>query len=46
MNYQPVLSKVHFDVGLKQVAVARSIKGENLTSRSIFKKTHYFLIEV
>ena len=49
MNYQPVLSKVYFDVGLKQVAAAGGFKGEALTSLqhcSNFKNTHYFLIEV
>ena len=46
MNYLPVLSEVHFDVGLKEVAVACCFKGETLTSRSNFKSTHYFLIEV
>ncbi len=49
MNYQTVLSKVYFDVGLKQVAAACGFKGETLTSLqrcSHFKNTHYFLVEV
>ena len=46
MNYQPVFSKVYFDVGLKQVAAAGGFKGETQTSLqhcSNFKNTHYFL---
>ena len=48
MNYQPVLSKVYFDVALKQVASMCGFKGETLTSLqkcSHFKKTHYFIME-
>lgn len=48
MNYQPVLSKVYFDIGLKQIASASGFKGETLTSLqkcSHFKNTHYFLLE-
>ena len=47
MNYQPILSKVYFDAGLKQIALASGFRGETLTALqkcSHFKHTHYFLI--
>ena len=48
MNYQPILSKVYFDAGLKQIASAGGFKGETLTSLkkcSHFKHTHHFFLE-
>ena len=49
MNFQPILSKVYFEIGLKQIALACGYKGETLTSLqkcSHFKNTHYFIFEV
>ena len=48
MNYQPILSKVYFDVDLKQVACAGGFRGETLTALrkcSHFKHTHHFLMK-
>ena len=48
LNYQPILLKVYFEAGLKQIASAAGFKGETLTSLrkcSHFKHTHYFLLE-
>ena len=47
-NLQPVLSKVYFDIGLKQLAKASGFRGETLTSLqkcSHFKKTHNFIFQ-
>ena len=47
-NLQPVLSKVYFDIGLKQLAIASGFRGETLTSLqkcSHFKKTHNFIFQ-
>ena len=47
MNYQPVLSKIYFDAGLKQLASASGFKGETLTAlrkRSHFKHAHRFFM--
>ena len=48
MNYQPILSKVYFDAGLKQIASAGGFKGETLTALkkcSYFKHAHHFFME-
>ena len=48
MNYQPILSKVYFDAGLKQIASAGGFKGETLTALkkcSHFKHAHHFFME-
>ncbi len=48
MNYQPVLSKVYFDAGLKQIASAGGFRGETLTALkkcSHFKHAHHFVME-
>ena len=47
-NLQPVLIKIYFDVGLKQLANVSGHKGETLkalSSCSNFKRTHRFLLE-
>ena len=47
-NFQPVLSKIYFDIGLKQLAGASGFRGETLGSLqrcSHFKKTHSFIIQ-
>ena len=47
-NFQPVLSKVYFDIGLKQMAMGSGFRGETLTSLqkcSHFKKTHNFILQ-
>ena len=47
-NFQPVLSKIYFDAGLKQIAAASGHRGETLTSIqkcSHFKKTHCFILQ-
>ena len=47
MNYQPVLSKIYFDAGLKQLASASGFKGETLTALrkcSHFKHAHRFFM--
>lgn len=49
MNYQPILSKIYFDAGLKQLANAGGFKGETLTALqrcSHFKHAHRFFLEV
>ena len=43
-NFQPVLSKVYFDTGLKQLVMTSRFRGETLTSLqkcSHFKKTQF-----
>ena len=48
-NFQPVLMKVYFHVGLKDLAEQAGYKGSNLTALqtcSNFKHTHVFLLEV
>ena len=48
-NFQPVLMKVYFHCGLKDLAVQAGYKGSNLTaleSCGSFKQTHIFLLEV
>ncbi len=46
MNYQPVLSNVYFDTGLKQIASASGSRGETMTSLqrcSHFKKIRFLI---
>ena len=48
MNYQPILSKVYFEPGLKQIAGASGFRAETLTALqkcSHFKHTHHFYME-
>ena len=48
MNYQPVLFKVFYDAGLKQIASASGYRGETLTSLqncSNFSSTNYYILE-
>ena len=48
-NYQKVLMKVYFEVGLKDLARAAGFRAETLTSlgnSSNFKRTHEFLMQV
>ena len=48
-NYQKVLMKVYFEVGLKDLARAAGFRAETLTSlgnASNFKRTHAFLMQV
>ena len=47
-NFQPVLTKIYIDIGLKQLVAVSGFRGETLTSLqkcSHFKKTHYFLLQ-
>ena len=47
-NYQPILSKVYFYAGLKQIASAGGFKEETLTALikcSYFKHTYPFFLE-
>ena len=47
-NFQPVLSKVYYDIGLKQLAMASGFRGETLTALqkcSHFKRTHNFILQ-
>ena len=47
-NFQPVLSKVYYEVGLKQLAMASCFRGETLTSLekcTHFKKSHRFMLQ-
>ena len=46
-NFQMVLSKLYYEVGLKQMAMAGGFKGETLGSLeqcSNYKTTHHFLL--
>ena len=48
-NYQPVLSKIYFDAGLKQLAAVGGHRSETLISLqncSHFKRTHRFILQV
>ena len=47
-NFQPVLMKIYYPVGLKDLAIAAGYRGETLTSLSKctnFKRTHTFLVQ-
>ena len=48
-NYQPVLMKVFYEAGIKQIAEATGYRGETLTSLancSNFKRTNTFLLQL
>ena len=45
LKFQPVLSKVYFDIGLKQLAMTGGFRGETLTSLQKCKKTHNFILQ-
>ena len=48
-NFQPVLMKIYFHAGLKDLAVTAGYKEENLTALELcsnWKHTHVFLLEV
>ena len=47
-NFQPVLSKVYYEVGLKQLAMASGFSDETLTCSekcTHFKKSHCFMLQ-
>ena len=48
INYQPILMKLYFHAGLRELAIEAGYKGSNLLaleSSSNFKQTHILLLE-
>ena len=48
-NFQPVVIKIHYHTGLKEIALHSGYKGETLTSIekcSRFKRSHQFILQI